>query len=115
MGLKLNFIPKITGLIVKVIPQVKNALGPVWIFVVFAVLALGFLTLARFGLSVWQGERVFGSHAWFSIFVGGLRVDIATLSYIIMPVLLLTLLMQSVGWQNKIRSLTWSTKFSHPS
>lgn len=83
MGLKLNFIPKITGLIVKVIPQVKNALGPVWIFVVFAVLALGFLTLARFGLSVWQGERVFGSHAWLSIFVGGLRVDIATLSYII--------------------------------
>lgn len=105
MGLKLNFIPKITVLIVKVIPQVKNALGPVWIFVVFAVLALGFLTLARFGLSVWQGERVFGSHAWFSIFVGGLRVDITTLSYIIMPVLLLTLLMQSVGWQNKIRSL----------
>lgn len=94
MGIKLTFIPKI-----------QNALGPVWIFVVFAVLALSFLTLARFGLSVWQGERVFGSHAWLSIFIGGLRVDIATLSYIIMPALLLTLLMQSVGWQNKVRGL----------
>ncbi|WP_024596942.1 MULTISPECIES: sulfatase-like hydrolase/transferase, partial [unclassified Pseudoalteromonas] len=94
MGIKLTFIPKI-----------QNTLGPVWIFVVFAVLALSFLTLARFGLSVWQGERVFGSHAWLSIFIGGLRVDIATLSYIIMPALLLTLLMQSVGWQNKVRGL----------
>lgn len=94
MGIKLTFIPKI-----------QNALGPVWIFVVFAVLALSFLTLARFGLSVWQGERVFGLHAWLSIFIGGLRVDIATLSYIIMPALLLTLLMQSVGWQNKVRGL----------
>ncbi|WP_166378254.1 LTA synthase family protein [Pseudoalteromonas sp. Z9A4] len=84
---------------------VKQALGPVWILVVFTFLALSFLTLARFGLSVWQGERVFGSHAWLSIFIGGLRVDIATLSYIIMPALLLTLVMQSIGWQNKVRGL----------
>ena len=84
---------------------VKQALGPVWILVVFTFLTLSFLTLARFGLSVWQGERVFGSHAWLSIFIGGLRVDIATLSYIIMPVLLLTLVMQSINWQNKVRGL----------
>ncbi|KPH94879.1 hypothetical protein AMS58_10225 [Pseudoalteromonas porphyrae] len=67
----------------------KNRLGPYWVLLVFFALSLCILTLARFSLSIWQGERVFSSHAWMSIFIGGLRVDIATLSYILMPALLL--------------------------
>ncbi|KPH57733.1 LTA synthase family protein [Pseudoalteromonas porphyrae] len=67
----------------------KNRLGPYWVLMVFFALSLCILTLARFSLSIWQGERVFSSHAWMSIFIGGLRVDIATLSYILMPALLL--------------------------
>ena len=85
--------------------QLKTKLGPYWLLLAFFSLSLMMLTLARFGLSVWQGERVFSSHAWLNIFVGGLRVDISTLSYILMPALLLLIVASVLGKQNMTRTV----------
>ena len=85
--------------------QLQSKLGPYWVLLTFFSLSLAMLTLARFGLSVWQGERVFSSHAWLNIFVGGLRVDIATLSYILMPALLILVGASLFGKQHLTRSV----------
>ncbi|MBB1332784.1 MULTISPECIES: LTA synthase family protein [unclassified Pseudoalteromonas] len=85
--------------------QLQNRLGPYWVLLTFFSLSLTMLTLARFSLSVWQGERVFSSHAWLNIFVGGLRVDTATLSYILMPALLLIIISTLVSKQQLIRGI----------
>lgn len=73
------------------IGSTKKILGPLWVLAVFFFALLCLLTFARLGLSLWQSGRVFTEGAWHFVFVGGLRVDIATLCYIITPALLLTL------------------------
>ncbi|CAM3897594.1 MULTISPECIES: LTA synthase family protein [Pseudoalteromonas] len=85
--------------------HLPSKLGPYWILLTFFGLSLTTLTLARFGLCVWQGERVFSSHAWLNIFVGGLRVDIATLSYILMPALLLIIVASALSKQYMTRNI----------
>ena len=101
MGLASNSVSDNSGFITKI----KQTLGPIWVLVLFSIVIVCFLTLARFGLSVWQGERVFGSHAWLNIFIGGLRVDIATVCYLIIPALLVLIVAQTFGLQNKVRGL----------
>lgn len=83
--------------------RLKVSFGPTWVLVVFFIAALCLLSLARFGLSIWQGERVFSSHAWQSIFIGGLRIDISTLSYILLLALLAIFVAQILGVQHKLK------------
>ena len=73
------------------INQSKKVLGPLWLLAVFFFASLCWLTFARLGLNLWQSDRVFTEGAWHFVFIGGLRVYIATLCYIITPALLLIL------------------------
>ena len=52
-----------------------------------------FLTISRFFLSMWNFDRVTNVNGWSEIFISGLRVDIATLSYLFVIPALITCLM----------------------
>ena len=54
---------------------------------------LSFLTISRFILSMWNFDRVTNVNGWSEIFISGLRVDIATLSYLFVIPALITCLM----------------------
>lgn len=54
---------------------------------------LSFLTISRFFLSMWNFDRVTNVNGWSEIFISGLRVDIATLSYLFVIPALITCLM----------------------
>ena len=54
---------------------------------------LSFLTISRFFLSMWNFDRVTNVNGWSEIFISGLRVDIATLSYLFAIPALITCLM----------------------
>lgn len=72
----------------------------------FSFLAIGviFLQLARLGLIVWQVERFDASLASMTM-LNGLRVDIMTLSMVLVPLVLL--LMVSPGWLLERRWYQW--------
>ncbi|GAA0792763.1 MULTISPECIES: LTA synthase family protein [Pseudomonadati] len=50
---------------------------------VFALIMLAVTTLSRFGMSLWQIERVNDAQGWSHIILQGLRVDIATLCWLL--------------------------------
>lgn len=58
----------------------------------FFAIDLALLSLARLMLSIWQSERVFAASDYGQIFLGGLRIDLSTLGYLLAPALLVMLL-----------------------
>ncbi|WP_084419083.1 LTA synthase family protein [Photobacterium sp. J15] len=74
----------------------NNRKGPLSPFLIFSLLALSLLTLSRLSLAVWQADRVSDADGWLTILIQGLRVDIATLCWLlILPAMLATLLPQA--------------------
>ncbi|ELN6934149.1 LTA synthase family protein [Vibrio navarrensis] len=70
----------------------KLNLGPLHPILAFSAVALGFLTASRVLLAVWQADRVSAAEGWLNLIVQGIRVDIATLSWLfILPALLAAL------------------------
>lgn len=68
----------------------RNYLTPI---INFTLLALIFLSASRLCLALWQSSRLHGSGEWSQLFIGGFRVDISTLCYLlILPTLLHALL-----------------------
>ncbi|EHA1123521.1 LTA synthase family protein [Vibrio navarrensis] len=66
--------------------------GPLQPILAFAIVALGLLTASRVLLAVWQADRVSAAEGWLNLIVQGIRVDIATLSWLfILPALLAAL------------------------
>jgi phosphoglycerol transferase MdoB-like AlkP superfamily enzyme len=63
-----------------------------WVFVG----GLLVLTVARLGLVLWQAGRVSAVHGWVPVFVGGLRVDIAILSMLLVLPLIAWLVLPPV-------------------
>ncbi|KAF1014853.1 MAG: hypothetical protein GAK31_02340 [Stenotrophomonas maltophilia] len=56
--------------------SLSRRLCPIAVFFVFGLLAL---SLSRLGLSLWHAPRVSAADGWSSVFLQGLRVDVATL------------------------------------
>jgi phosphoglycerol transferase MdoB-like AlkP superfamily enzyme len=73
--------------------QARNPWPQLRPFAWVAIAGLLALTLARVGLASWQAGRVGAVHGWAAVFVGGLRVDIATLSMLLVLPLLAWLLL----------------------
>ncbi|EMQ2877061.1 LTA synthase family protein [Vibrio navarrensis] len=70
----------------------KANLGPLQPILAFAIVALGILSTSRVLLAVWQADRVSAAEGWLNLIVQGVRVDIATLSWLfILPALLAAL------------------------
>ncbi|WP_436323908.1 LTA synthase family protein [Vibrio cidicii] len=70
----------------------KLNLGPLHPILAFSAIALGLLTTSRVLLAVWQADRVSAAEGWLNLIVQGIRVDIATLSWLfILPALLAAL------------------------
>lgn len=86
--------------------NLQKSLTSYWVLVAFFLVGLLFLTMSRFALTLWQGERVFSSHAWLNIFSGGVRIDISTLSYISLPLLLLLFISRLFRWERGVKSFT---------
>jgi phosphoglycerol transferase MdoB-like AlkP superfamily enzyme len=78
-----------------------RAFAPLFSFLVVGVI---FLQLARLGLIGWQAERFDGSLVLLTL-LNGLRVDIMTLSMVLVPLVLL--LMVSPGWLLERRWYQW--------
>jgi len=70
----------------------KLNLGPLHPILAFSAVALGILSTSRLLLAVWQADRVSAAEGWLNLIVQGVRVDIATLSWLfILPALLAAL------------------------
>lgn len=55
----------------------------------YACSILLILTLSRLGLALWQSTRLIGSDDWYRLFLGGLRIDLSSIAYLlILPILL---------------------------
>lgn len=64
--------------------MIKNPFrNTLMIYLFYFIFALVVLSISRLGLSIWQYERVSQEHGWFEIIIQGIRVDIATLCYLL--------------------------------
>lgn len=82
---------------------VKKRLGVLYPICAAFLICLCILTISRIGLSLWHSERVTEANGWLNILFNGIRIDIATLSYLFILPALLTCLLSSDGYIGK----TW--------
>ena len=75
----------------------KKRLGLLYPICVTVLVCLCILMLSRIGLSVWHGARVSDTHGWLAILLNGLRIDISTVSYLLVLPSLLTCLLAGNG------------------
>ena len=72
---------------------IKRIFGSLFPMVITGFILLLIMTLSRVGLSLWQFDRIVDLNAWQAIFISGLRIDIATISYLlILPSIISTLI-----------------------
>jgi phosphoglycerol transferase len=70
----------------------KKSLGALWTLISFYVVILFTLSFSRLALILWQAERTLLNDAWLQIMLNGLRIDVSTLSYLlILPLLSVSL------------------------
>ena len=72
--------------------KIARILGPFWLTIVFMGTTLIALTLSRIGLVSWKSERLLSLHDLLAVLVGGLRIDISSVSYIVAIPVLLTII-----------------------
>ncbi|QLB21378.1 hypothetical protein A6B43_07505 [Vespertiliibacter pulmonis] len=73
--------------------QRRFILFPIFCFIGVNLLVL---TLSRFGLSLWQAERISAVNGWLPILLQGIRIDIVSLCYLLgLPALLTVLLLHN--------------------
>ncbi|WP_372882450.1 LTA synthase family protein [Psychromonas sp.] len=74
----------------------KKRLGILFPIVAMFLLCLVIFTFSRLSLALWQSERVTDVAGWGTIFLSGLRIDISSLSYLlVLPALLTSLLLNN--------------------
>ena len=72
--------------------KVKRLFGGFWLLMCFYLMFLTVLSLSRLTLILWQSERTLLNNAWLQIMINGLRIDISTVSYLmILPILLVAI------------------------
>lgn len=80
---------------------VKKRLGILYPLCGTFLICLAVLALSRLGLSVWQGDRVNDANGWAAILLNGFRIDISTVSYLLILPSLLTCLFAGNGHLGK--------------
>lgn len=70
----------------------KKILRPLWVSVIFFLVALLILSAFRLGFVIWQADRVSTIEDFLSIMINGLRVDTSSLCYLFALPILVTLL-----------------------
>lgn len=82
----------------------KNNHSPLFPIFIFVLINLFIFTLSRFGLSLWQFERVSHVDGWLPLFLQGLRIDVVSLCYLFgIPALFTVLFHQSRLWRMILR------------
>ncbi len=76
---------------------VRRTIQPYWLLVRFAFFALILLSVSRVLLMAWQSDRVQSFDNWLTIFTNGLRIDISSISYLLIIPVLLTALALFIG------------------
>ena len=69
---------------------IKESLGAIWTLMIFYIVILLILSFSRLALILWQAERTLINDAWLQIMINGFRIDISTISYLMILPLLLT-------------------------
>lgn len=87
-----------------VVFTMKKAHFPLFPIFTFVLINLILLSLSRFGLAVWQSERVSAVDGWLQLFLQGVRMDVVALCYLFgVPALLTTLFHSSKVWVKILR------------
>ncbi len=72
--------------------SIKESLGSLCLLIGFSIVILVILTTSRFALILWLSERTFINNAWLQIMANGIRIDISTISYLmLLPLLLVSI------------------------
>ncbi len=71
----------------------KQSLGPLWPFLCFLLLSLVLLSVSRLGLMLWYHTKVTAAQGWGIMLLQGMRVDLATASWLLGIPAALTLLL----------------------
>jgi len=85
--------------------KVKVALGPLFPVVAFIVLNLALLSIFRLGLAIWQHERVSAVNGWLELILSGIRVDFASMGWLMLVPATISALILSENRVGKI----WNT------
>ncbi|CAM2887838.1 LTA synthase family protein [Moritella viscosa] len=80
----------------------KRRLGVFYPIVTTFLICLIILNISRLGLSLWQADRVTDVSGWGTIFLSGLRIDIASLSYLLVLPAMLTCFLSNDGLVGRI-------------
>lgn len=80
----------------------KRRLGVFYPIVTTFLICLIILNISRLGLSLWQADRVTDVSGWGTIFLSGLRTDIASLSYLLVLPAMLTCFLSNDGLVGRI-------------
>lgn len=62
--------------------RLKHSVGPLWPFLCFILLAMVILSLSRLGLMLWYQDQVTAAQGWGIMLLQGMRVDLATVSWL---------------------------------
>lgn len=82
--------------------SLKRRLGVFYPIVTTFLICLIILNISRLGLSLWQADRVTDVSGWGTIFLSGLRIDIASLSYLLILPAMLTCFLSNDGLVGRI-------------
>ena len=63
--------------------SLKKRLGVLFPIISTFVICLSIFMLSRLSLSLWQSERINDVNGWMAIFLSGLRIDLASLGYLL--------------------------------
>lgn len=77
--------------------SIKQTLGSYWTLGCFFLFALAVLSLSRMLLMLWQSERINTFDDWLTVMINGLRVDISTMSYLLIIPMLCSALVLFIG------------------
>lgn len=82
--------------------SLKRRLGVFYPIVTTFLICLIILNISRLGLSLWHADRVTDVSGWGTIFLSGLRIDIASLSYLLILPAMLTCFLSNDGLVGRI-------------
>ncbi|MCK3657419.1 hypothetical protein A4G18_01450 [Pasteurellaceae bacterium Pebbles2] len=68
----------------------KRLTGPTYPLFIFFIVNLILLSLSRFGLALWQSERVGASENWLRLMLQGVRIDVSALCWLFAPLIILS-------------------------
>ncbi|QLB12491.1 phosphoglycerol transferase MdoB-like AlkP superfamily enzyme [Bisgaardia hudsonensis] len=82
--------------------SLKKWFGPIYPIIIFFLLNLVILSVFRFGLSIWQSERINAVDGWIPLFLQGIRIDVSSLCWLFSLPIILSCLFTSENGVGKL-------------